>query len=375
MTASLGERSAKGRMLAALCRESGIERRYGCNPHYLEPPTESRFAPGVSEERSPSTAERMAIYEREAAPLGGQAAQAAIADYAQSCGLPPGAVAQRITHLVAVSCTGFFAPGLDFMIAKQVGLRATVERTLIGFMGCSALFNALRVADPIVRAWPQALVLVVSVELCSLHSQPNPQRDHLIGSSIFADGASACLVGLPGDVNEFGGDCFGLDGFHTRMKPETEEEMAWRVGDHGFDLRLSPRVPEHLGEAAPAALAALFGTARPAFWAIHPGGRSIVDRLAEVFGLDEDAVMPSRSVLAAVGNLSSATILFVLAEMRRRLRGQARRPQQGVAMAFGPGLVLEMARLTYIPAPFAQDENAAAAVRQSHPSLVVPAGD
>lgn len=353
MAASFGERSAKGRITRALCRESGIERRYACIPNYLEPPTQSRFAPGTSSERSPSTAERMAIYEQEAAPLGAQAAREAFADYAQMTGLSPQAVAQRVTHLVVVSCTGFYAPGPDFVMAKQLGLRATVERTLIGFMGCSATFNALRAANAIVRADSSALVLVVSVELCSLHTQPTPQRDHLISNSIFADGASACLVGTADrDKIDYTGDYFSLDCFHTSMKPDTEEEMAWRIGNFGFDLRLSPRVPEHLAEAAPAALAALFDRMQPDFWAIHPGGRSIVDRLAEIFALGENEVAASRQVLAEIGNVSSATILFVMRALRERLRA-VNRPQTGVAMAFGPGLVLEMARLTYVPSPVA----------------------
>ncbi len=352
MAASFGERSAQGRIIAALCRESGIERRYAVTPHYLDPPDQSRFAPGVSEDRSPSTAERMAIYEQEAAPLGIQAAQAAFSDHAQATHTLPEAVARDVTHLIVVSCTGFYAPGLDFALAKGLGLRATVERTLIGFMGCSAVFNALRVANAIVRADADALVLVVSVELCSLHSQPNPQRDHLIGGSIFADGASACLVGSAGD-DRFGGDHFTLNQFYTGMKPDTEDEMAWQIGNYGFNLRLSPRVPDHLAEAAPEALDALFGSQRPAFWAIHPGGRSIVDRLAEIFELDEGQVAASRHVLREVGNVSSATILFVLAETRRRLRAQPYPAHSlpGVAMAFGPGLVLEMARLSYVAAP------------------------
>lgn len=354
MAASFGERSAQGRILRALCRESGIERRYSCAPHYLAPPQECRFAPGVSADRSPSTAERMAIYEQAAAPLGAQAAQAAFADYAQSSGLSPQDVAGQVTHLIVVSCTGFYAPGLDFGLAKRLGLRATVERSLIGFMGCSAVFNALRAAHAVVRADPQALALVVSVELCTLHSQPNPQRDHLLGSSLFGDGASACLVALPDQTRHRPhGDAFVLEKFLSQIKPESEEAMAWQIGNYGFNLRLSPSVPDQLSQAAPAALADLFGAARPGFWAIHPGGRAIVDRLADIFDLDPEQVAASRHVLRSIGNVSSATILFVLAEMRRRLRAQpsSSRPQQGVAMAFGPGLVLELARLTYLPLP------------------------
>jgi predicted naringenin-chalcone synthase len=304
----------------------------------------------------------MAVFAREAPSLGEAAARAAIDHYATKQGVTPAGVTAAVTHLVAVTCTGFFAPGLDFVLAHQLRLHAGVERLMIGFMGCSAMFNALRTAKQIVQADPAALVLVVSVELCSLHSQPNPLRDHLIGSSVFADGASACLVGLP---DERVGDYYTLQRFYTCMKPNTEEEMAWRIGDYGFDLRLSPRVPDHLAEAAPAALDVLFGGALPQFWAIHPGGRAIIDRLAGICQLDDTQVAASRAVLRRVGNVSSATILMVLAELAAQLGAQgrldnssngngahpdpSRRAQSGVAMAFGPGLVLEMAQLGYVP--------------------------
>jgi predicted naringenin-chalcone synthase len=348
MAASFAGRPALGRVIRTLCAYSGIERRYSCIADYYLPPLESRFAPGAPPARSPSTAERMAIYAQAAPPLGAEAARQALADYARRTGRSVAAVAGEVTHLLAVTCTGFFAPGIDFAMARLLDLPPTVERTLIGFMGCAAMFNGLRLASQVVQANPAARVLVVSVELCSLHSQPNPLRDHLIGSSLFADGASACLVGRPDGLV---GDYFTLDRFHTRMKPETEAEMAWQIGNYGFDLRLSPRIPDHLAEAAPSALAALFDGGRPHFWAIHPGGRAIVDRLAEIYALDETEVAASREVLRRVGNLSSATILFVLAEQRRRLAAGPGEPGAGVAMAFGPGLVMELARLRYVPLP------------------------
>jgi predicted naringenin-chalcone synthase len=126
--------------------------------------------------------------------------------------------------------------------------------------------------------------------------------------------------------------------------------MVWTIGDHGFQLHLSPRIPDHIAESAPQCLAALFGKVRPHFWAIHPGGRGILDRLAEIFDLEQHEAKPSREVLRRAGNLSSATVLFVLNEIRHHL-ARANDPQsspQGVAMAFGPGLVVEMARLTYV---------------------------
>jgi predicted naringenin-chalcone synthase len=345
---SFGDRRRMQRLVRMIHSQSGIETRYSCVPAHLEPPQTSRFAPGAAPENSASTGERMQVYEREAPPLGTAAARQALEQYARQRGQDVEQVAATVTHLLAVSCTGLFAPGLDFALAKELQLPATVRRTLIGFMGCAAAFNGLRVAAEIVRGQPEARVLVVSVELCSLHSQPSDDYDLLVGASIFSDGASAALVGCPapGDSNYF-----RLEDFYTAIQPDTQQEMAWNIRDHGFALRLSPRVPEHLGVAAPAALQTVFGGKRPRFWAIHPGGRAIVDKLAEIFQLPEEALLSTREVLRQYGNMSSATILFVLDHLRRQMAvaGCAAGAQSGVAMAFGPGLVVEMSRLTYVP--------------------------
>lgn len=349
MAQSLGKKAAAGRLLHSLHANAGIDWRYSCAPDYLLPPTESRFAPGQPLAKAPTTAERMAIYTKEAPPLGLAAAQQALTIYAEKSGAPLATVRDSLTHLVVVSCTGFFAPGLDFVIARDLNLAPTVQRTLIGFMGCSAAFNGLRSAHQIVRSDPHARVLVVSVELCSLHTQPNPGREQLAAYALFGDGAAACLVGQPAaEETSF----FQLDAFHTSTKPDTQSEMVWAIGDHGFTLRLSPQIPQHLAALAPTALETLFTDERPDFWAIHPGGRAIVDRLAYIFALADADVAASREILRRYGNLSSATILFVLEELGRTLQQRSAaiaQPTAGVAMAFGPGLVIEMARLTYQP--------------------------
>ncbi|MCE7982951.1 MAG: type III polyketide synthase [Caldilinea sp. CFX5] len=348
MAQSLGKKSATSRLLHSLHANSGIDWRHSCSPDYLLPPTESRFAPGQPLTNAPTTAERMAIYTKEAPPLGTAAAQQALIAYAEKRATTVADVRDSITHLVVVSCTGFFAPGLDFVIARDLALTPTVQRTLIGFMGCSAAFNGLRAAHQIVRSEPNARVLVVSVELCSLHTQPNPGRQQLAAYALFADGAAACLVGQPtADETAF----FQLDAFHTSTKPDTQTDMVWAIGDHGFTLRLSPQIPQHLADLAPTALQTLFADERPDFWAIHPGGRAIVDRLAQIFALADADVAASREILRRYGNLSSATILFVLAELGCMLQQQRATEQatSGVAMAFGPGLVIELARLTYQP--------------------------
>jgi predicted naringenin-chalcone synthase len=281
----------------------------------------------------------MAIYQREAVEVGVAAAERALAAPQLTD------AAAGVTHLIVVSCTGFFAPGLDLAIARRLGLRPTVQRTVVGFMGCAAAFNGLRLAAQIVDGQPDAQVLVVCVELCTLHLQPGSERIALTVASLFADGAAACLVGAA----QPGGDLLRLNRLHTQVQPDTEDAMAWQIGDHGFVMRLSPDVPRYVGTLATSALATLLdGQPEPTFWAIHPGGRAIVDRLADLLQLSPAQTAASYGVLRRYGNMSSPTILFVLAELLNDLRTSPG-PVSGVAAAFGPGLVTEMAHLTYVP--------------------------
>jgi predicted naringenin-chalcone synthase len=350
MAESFGDQPALRRWLKRLYELSGIETRYSCLPDPNLSPSQSRFAPGRNLADTPTTAERMAIYQREAVALGTAAAYRTLADYDES--VQVALVADTVTHLIVVSCTGFFAPGLDLAIARQLNLRPTVARTMVGFMGCAAAFNALRLASQIAAGQPAARVLVVCVELCSLHIQSGNDRIDLVVGSLFADGAAACLVGAAAPERR---DIFLLNSFYSELVPDTDQEMVWQIGDHGFALHLSPDIPRRLGDSAPQALATLLdGQPAPRFWAIHPGGRAIVDRLAELFTLAPEHVAPSLTVLRQYGNMSSPTILFVLDEVRERMRHEsASEAVTGVAMAFGPGLVIEMAHLSYLP-PVAQ---------------------
>lgn len=351
MAAGFADQPAAARMIRAAHAQSGIETRHACIPDFGKVDPASRFALGGDLTTSATTSERMAVYQRESIPLAVGAAKRTIAQLAEERQVDPTDITALVTHVIAVSCTGFFAPGLDFALTKALQLNPTVDRQLIGFMGCAAAFNGLRVATQAVRSNPNALALVVSVELASLHSYPNSSRDTIIAASLFADGAGAALVGRPTAADK---RYFLLQQFHSCIKPETEEEMAWQIGDHGFVLRLSPRIPTHLAEVAPAALTRLFANRLPDFWAIHPGGRAIVERLAEIFDLTPAQTAATFAVLRGYGNMSSATILFVLHELQQRslttTDAAAALPakQTGVAMAFGPGLVIEMARLTFV---------------------------
>lgn len=291
---------------------------------------------------NPGTGARNQAYTRYAAPAAAELARRCLA-------AAPHLAAADVTHVITASCTGFSNPGIDIQICRALQLPDTTARFHLGFMGCSAAFPALRMAKALCDADPQAVVLVLCLELCSLHFQPgNTSEDALIAGALFADGAGAALVsqrppppGLP---------AVRLQGFSTTLTPTGGESMAWNIGDHGFDIVLSSYVPHLLGSfIRDALLPPLTAAGRTLesidFWAVHPGGKAILDRIAEALHLPDTALQPSRNVLRSYGNMSSATIFFVLQQGLRRLT----RPQRTAAMAFGPGLTVEMAFLELLP--------------------------
>lgn len=280
----------------------------------------------------PGTAARMARYERDAPTLACRAIGGLDTDL------------QRITHLVVASCTGFMAPGLDQRIVERAGLDPGVERTLVGFMGCYAAVNSLRLAHHIVRSEPDARVLVVNLELCSLHFQETADLERNLSSMLFGDGASAALV-----TAEARGAA--LHDFRSVALPGSADLNTWRVGDQGFDMHLSGDVPRRI-EAAMREEAArnddggILRGQRPSdyeLWAVHAGGRSILDAVENGLALARDALAVSRGVLSDFGNMSSATLMFVL---RRILADAGGAGKRGIGIAFGPGLAAESFRFT-----------------------------
>ncbi|HEY4174664.1 MAG TPA: type III polyketide synthase [Rhodopila sp.] len=265
----------------------------------------------------PSTAARMALYEPHALDLAMQAVRALDAD--------------GVTHLIVASCTGFTAPGLDFQIMRAAGLPDSTQRTIVGFMGCFAAVNALKLADQIVRADRQSRVLVVNLELCSLHLQEDFQDvPKMLSFLLFADGASAALV-----TAEATGIALGR--FQAALVPRSEGLITWRIGDGGFEMHLSGQVPGRIRRWLPAHGPALLPPDPPALWAVHAGGRSILDAVQQGLELAPDALRYSREVLRAYGNMSSATLMFVLARMLDDPDARG----AGMGMAFGPGLTVE----------------------------------
>ena len=238
-----------------------------------------------------------------------------------------------ITHVIVTSCTGLYAPGLDFEVVKHLGLDTSVERTMIGFMGCYAAINALKSAHHIVRSVPKARVLVLNLELCSLHFQETIELEQVLSFLVFADGCAASLV----SAEPHG---LAIDSFLAMQIPETSHLITWRIGELGFDMHLSGQVPGEIGSALKQLGSQVTRGQDPLgidLWAVHPGGRSILDAVEKGFALAPDALADSRGVLARFGNMSSATVMFVLREIMQR----AESGQQGCAMSFGPGLTAE----------------------------------
>jgi predicted naringenin-chalcone synthase len=271
----------------------------------------------------PSTGERMRKYEIQAPVL----AQCAVDK------LNLGDRKSEITHLIVTSCTGFSAPGIDLEMIHRIGLNPSIERTIIGFMGCYAAVNALKLARHIVRSEPKAKVLVLSIELCTLHFQENYDLVGMMPFLLFADGCAAALVSAePRGLS--------IERFYATVLPEAASQMAWHIRDLGFDMVLSSRIPTSIAEGIRRASDAILAGLKPKdieLWAVHPGGRAILDAVETAFRLPMTALNASRRVLRDFGNMSSATVLFVL----KSLLDENKSGANGCAMSFGPGLTAE----------------------------------
>ncbi len=238
-----------------------------------------------------------------------------------------------VTHVIVTSCTGLYAPGLDYEIVNHLGLNPSVERTMIGFMGCYAAINALKSAHHIVRSEPDAKVLVLNLELCSLHMQETQNLEQMLSFLLFADGCAACLV----SAEPTG---LAIDSFLAVRIPDTADLITWRIRELGFDMHLSGRVPAEIARAMKEIGNKITRGEDPLsinLWAVHPGGKSILDSVEKGLGLPADALLHSRDILARFGNMSSATVMFVL----EQVSSHAEAGQSGCAMSFGPGVTAE----------------------------------
>lgn len=334
----------QARLLETLYRQAGVKARHIVHSFeefrrvvHGEGDFETEWVSKGKGDRGPTTAQRMRRYEVESIPLAERACRGALAQ----AGVEPG----EISHLVTVSCTGFAAPGVDIALIKRLGLSFDVERTHVGFMGCHGALNGLRVSRGLLAAEPAARVLLCSVELCSLHYAYGWDPKKVVGNALFADGAAAVVLGNEERTPPPPAEGWRLAASGARLFPDSEPAMAWRIGDHGFDMILSTKVPNliqrHLRPWLEAWLAEQgLSVERVGSWAVHPGGPRVLTCVEASLGLPPEATAVSREVLENYGNMSSATILFIL----RRLIGEgASRPC--VAIGFGPGLAAEVALL------------------------------
>lgn len=281
----------------------------------------------------PTTGERMRVFQREAPGL----AIRAVAELERVAGSLRG-----ITHLIVTTCTGFYAPGVDVDLIRACGFSPKVQRTVIGFMGCHAGLIGLRNAKAIVEGDPEAVVLMVNLELCSLHLQQTERLDRLVSFLLFADGCAASLISARPEG-------LRLDECSSHLSLADAERMAWHIEDSGFAMTLDARLPARIREwfRATEGLSG-GGESETRLWAIHPGGRSILDSVQEACGISDAQMGPSRDVLRRYGNMSSASILFTLREVLQG-SGHEIEEQAGRAMAFGPGLTVEALDFTLLP--------------------------
>ena len=332
------EDTAQAEWLHRRYARSGVEQR-GCvlvgEDGAIEPLRAFYPEPTSGNGRGPGTQRRLARFEQEAPALARQAAEAAMRD----AEVRP----DQITRIVTASCTGLMSPGVDMHLIEQLGLCPTVGRTNLGFMGCHAAFNALQVAHSLAAGEPGAKVLVVCVELCTLHFHYGWDKEKIVANALFGDGAAAAVLEA-GEAADAAGR-WRLRATASHLLPDCPEAMTWRIGDHGFEMTLSPLVPRlikpHLTGWLSQWLAGQgVSVEQVRSWALHAGGPKILETVCGAFGLSVEAAAVSRDVLAECGNMSSTTILFILDRLRREAK-----PGPCVAMGFGPGLVMETALL------------------------------
>lgn len=332
------------RLLNALYRRTGVARRHSV---LLEASTgdlaqrQQFFHRRTSgHDPGPSTAERMRRYVAEASPLAERAVRAALDD--------AGLSANQVTHLVTVSCSGFAAPGWDISLIGKLLIPAGVARTHVGFMGCHGALNGLRVAKAFADADPKAVVVIVALELCSLHHQYGWDPEQIVSNAIFADGAAAVIGVGSSAIRNNETKRWTLQQSGSHLVPDTTDVMTWTIGDHGFEMTLSPRVPDLIHQflrpwIEPWLRSNGLMLEEIQHWAIHPGGPRIVSAAGEALSLPATALEPSRSVLRDYGNMSSPTILFLLERLRKETcTGPC------VAIGFGPGLTIEAASFTTV---------------------------
>jgi predicted naringenin-chalcone synthase len=339
MLRALSPNGEEERKLRALYRASGIQRRYSVLPdyqpntlNYLLYPHHPQLLP------SPTVGERMKIYQKEALPLAVKAIENCLTKATHL-------KKNEITHLIVVSCTGMYAPGLDIELMEKLEFNSHIQRVAIQFMGCYGAFNGLKVANALCKTSPTSKVLLVCTELCSLHFQHSKSDDQLLAAALFADGAAAVLIeNQPtSEIN------FSMQHFWCDVFSEGKRDMAWHIADFGFEMVLSSYVPDLLGKGIKTLMERLMSNANMNWsdielFAIHPGGKRIVEEIEKALNIEKKQNHFSYEILKNYGNMSSVTVLFVLERLLNSLANHDI-GKKVLSMAFGPGLTVESAVL------------------------------
>lgn len=322
------------RKLNAIFRSSGISHRYSVLTDYGKEKDFSFYPNTKNFEPFPSTGLRLQEYQKYAPDL-------CIAAIKDCLAKQPGIDIRTITHLIVVSCTGMYAPGLDVDLVEKLGLRHDIQRISINFMGCYAAFNGIKVGDAFCKADPQASVLIVCVELCSIHFQKQATEDNMLANALFADGAAAILM----QGNPTAGINLVPEVFHNSLSFSKDPQMAWSVGNLGFEMKLTSYIPEiiqggikKLTDEMLRKIKRNFSTIK--HFAIHPGGKKILEVIEKELGLSKNNNRHAYAVLNKYGNMSSPTVLFVLYFLLKESTLQ-HEGESILSFAFGPGLTME----------------------------------
>ncbi len=339
MKSKLAEDRKTQAILHRIYSQSGIDKRHTVIRDFLSESNDSFFNRALSKNNRPTTGERNELYKTEATKLFLEVGTKLLNQN-------PEIEKSDITHVITVSCTGFFAPGPDFELVRGLKLAPSTKRFHIGFMGCYAAFPALKMAQSFCEANPDATVMVICAELCTIHFQYKSDPDNMIASSVFADGASGMLISSKHPLKT----AFRIDQFASSLAYEGERDMAWTIGDTGFNMVLSSYVPNiiaaNLSDVITPLLEKLSIKLKDIdLWAIHPGGRAIVDKVEQSMALNKAQVCSSRKILSNFGNMSSATILYVLKDI---FGSKPKKGSRILPMAFGPGLTIESGLLTVV---------------------------
>ena len=326
---------ADAKKLRALYRATGIESRYSVLSDYGKSGDYEFYANTGDLNPMPSTKRRLEFFRKHAVELSREAALRALHD------VNP----KDVTHLIVVSCTGLYAPGLDIDLIKALALRPDVQRTCINFMGCYAAINALKLADSFCGNEPDAKVLIICTELCSLHFQNTNTDDNMLANALFGDGSASLMV--EGKTRK--GLNLKPELFRCDLAMDGEEDMAWTVGDLGFEMKLSSYVPDIIRGGIKELTKKLLNGTNVNYFAIHPGGKRILEVIEKELGLSREQNAYAYNVLKKYGNMSSPTIVFVLQELCRNLNGVDHN-KKILSFAFGPGLTMESMLLSVVNA-------------------------